>query len=91
MHSEFPYYGTRRLLTALENEGYCVGRKLIKSAMKYMGIRALYPKHKTTQAYKEHYKYKYLLEEFKNDNNQVVVDTPNKVWATDITYLILWI
>jgi len=87
IHSEFPYYGTRRLVTALENEGYWVGRKLIKSAMEYMGIRALYPKHKTTQAYKEHYKYKYLLKEFKNDNNQVIIDTPNKVWATDITYI----
>ena len=87
IHSDFPYYGTRRLVTALENEGYWVGRKFIKSAMEYMGIRALYPKHKTTQAYKEHYKYKYLLKEFKNDNNQVVVDTPNRVWATDITYI----
>jgi len=41
IHSEFPYYGTRRLVTALENEGYSVGRKFIKSAMEYMGIRAL--------------------------------------------------
>jgi putative transposase len=87
IHSEFPYYGTRRLVTALENEGYWVGRKLIKSAMEYMGIRALYPKHQTTQAYKEHYKYKYLLKEFKNDNNQVIIDNPNQVWATDITYI----
>jgi len=87
IHSEFPYYGTRRLVKALENEGYWVGRKFIKSAMEYMGIRALYPKHQTTQVYKEHYKYKYLLKEFKNDNNQVIIDTPNKVWATDITYI----
>jgi len=87
IHSEFPYYGTRRLVTALENEGYWVGRKFIKSAMEYMGIRALYPKHQTTQAYKEHYKYKYLLKEFKNDNNQVIIENPNQVWATDITYI----
>jgi len=87
IHSEFPYYGTRRLVTALENEGYWVGRKFIKSAMEYMGIRALYPKHQTTQAYKEHYKYKYLLKEFKNDNNQVVIEKPNQVWSTDITYI----
>ena len=87
IHSEFPYYGTRRLVTALENEGYWVGRKFIKSAMEYIGIIALYPKHKTTQAYKEHYKYKYLLKEFKNDNNQVIIDSPNKVWSTDITYI----
>jgi putative transposase len=87
IHSEFPYYGTRRLVTALENEGFRVGRKLLKSAMEYMGIKALYPKHKTTQAYKEHYKYKYLLKEFKNDKNQIIIDTPNKVWSTDITYI----
>ena len=87
IHSEFPYYGTRRLVTALENEGYWVGRKFVKSAMEYMGIRALYPKHKTTQAYKEHYKYKYLLKEFKNENNQVVIENPNQVWSTDITYI----
>jgi len=87
IHSEFPYYGTRRLVTALENEGFKVGRKLVKTAMEYIGIKALYPKHKTTQAYKEHYKYKYLLKEFKNDKNQVIIDTPNKVWSTDITYI----
>jgi putative transposase len=33
IHSEFPYYGTRRLVTALVNEGFKVGRKLIKSVM----------------------------------------------------------
>ncbi len=87
IHSEFPYYGTRRLVTALENEGINVGRKLLKTAMEYIGIKALYPKHKTTQAYKEHYKYKYLLKEFKNDKNQVIIDIPNKVWSTDITYI----
>jgi len=87
IHSEFPYYGTRRLVTALANEGINVGRKLLKTAMEYIGIKALYPKHKTTQAYREHYKYKYLLKEFKNDKNQVVIDTPNRVWSTDITYI----
>jgi putative transposase len=87
IYSEFPYYGTRRLVTALKNEGFIVGRKLMKSAMLYMGIKTLYPKHKTTQPNKEHYKYKYLLKEFKNDNNQVIIDTPNKVWSTDITYI----
>ena len=52
-----------------------------------MGIRALYPKVRTTVANKEHKKYPYLLKEFKNDNNQVIIDTPNKVWSTDITYI----
>jgi len=87
IYSEFPYYGTRRLVTALGNEGYYLGRKLMKSAMEHLGIRALYAKHKTTQPNKEHYKYKYLLKEFKNDKNQVIIDTPNQVWSTDITYI----
>jgi len=87
IYSEFPYYGTRRLVTALGNEGFYVGRKLVKSAMAYIGIKAIYPKHKTTKANKEHYKYKYLLKEFKNDNNQVIIERPNQVWATDITYI----
>ena len=52
-----------------------------------MGIRALYPKARTTIANKEHKKYPYLLKEFKNDKNQVIIDTPNKVWSTDITYI----
>ena len=87
IYSEFPYYGTRRYVTALENKGFKVGRKLVKAAMSYMGIKALYPKHKTTQPNKEHDKFPYLLKEFKNDKNQVIIDTPNKVWSTDITYI----
>jgi len=87
IYSEFPYYGTRRMLTALENEGFTVGRKLIKTIYQYLGIKALYPTKKTTIPNKEHYKYKYLLKEFKNDKNQVIIDTPNKVWSTDITYI----
>jgi len=87
IYSEFPYYGTRRMLTALENEGFSIGRKLIKTIYQYLGIRAIYPTKKTTIPNKEHYKYPYLLKEFKNDKNQVIIDTPNKVWSTDITYI----
>ncbi len=87
IYSEFPYYGTRRIVTALQNIGINIGRKLVRSAMRYMGIEALYPKPKTTIANKEHYKYKYLLKQFKNDKNQVIIEKPNQVWSTDITYI----
>jgi putative transposase len=87
IHTKFPYYGTRRVSKLLKRLGFAIGRKLVKTVFEFMGIRALYPKVKTTIANKEHKKYPYLLNEFKNDDNQVIIDTPNKVWSTDITYI----
>jgi putative transposase len=87
IYSDFPYYGYRRITKQLQIDGYNVGKKLIKKAMKYMGIEALYPKPKTTTANKEHTKYPYLLKDFRNDAGQVVIDRANKVWSTDITYI----
>jgi putative transposase len=87
IYSDFPYYGYRRITRQLQNEGFNAGRKLVRKAMKYMGIEALYPKPKTTTANKEHTKYPYLLKDFRNDAGQVIIDRANKVWSTDITYI----
>ncbi|ASG67452.1 hypothetical protein CDV26_02705 [Francisella halioticida] len=87
IHTKHPYYGTRRLVKLLNRLGFLVGRKLIKSAMELMGIKALYPKKKTTVINKQHKKYPYLLNVFKNETNQVVIDKANKVWSADITYI----
>lgn len=87
IHTKFPYYGTRRVTKILKRLRINAGRKLVKSSFDFMGIKALYPKVKTTIANKEHKKYPYLLEQFKNNKNQVVIDSPNKVWSTDITYI----
>jgi len=87
IYSDFPYYGYRRITKQLQLDGFNVGKKLVKKAMKYMGIEALYPKPKTTTANKEHYKYPYLLKDFRNDAGQVVIDRANQVWSTDITYI----
>lgn len=87
IYSDFPSYGYRRITKQLQNDGHNIGKKLVKKAMKYMGIEALYPKPKTTTANKEHYKYPYLLKDFRNDAGQIIIDRPNKVWSTDITYI----
>jgi len=87
IYSEFPSYGYRRVQSQLVRDGFNVGRKLVRKAMRYMGIEALYPKPKTTLANKEHKKYPYLLKEFKNDKGQVIIEKPNQVWSTDITYI----
>ena len=87
IYSDFPSYGYRRIHSQLLRDGYNIGKKFVKKAMKYMGIEALYPKPKTTIANKEHYKYDYLLKEFRNYAGQVVIENTNQVWSTDITYI----
>jgi len=87
IYSDFPSYGYRRIQAQLVRDGFNVGKKLVKKAMKYMGIEALYTKPKTTMANKEHYKYPYLLKEFRNYAGQVVINNINQVWSTDITYI----
>jgi putative transposase len=56
-----PYYGTRRLSIELKNKGLLVGRDLVRSLMRKMGIAAIYPKPNLTKANPEHKIYPYLL------------------------------
>jgi len=87
IHTEYPYYGTRRMVVELKKSGFNIGRKLVKKAFEYLGIQALYPKPKTTIANRLDYKYPYLLEEYKDENGSVNIDKPNVVWSGDITYI----
>jgi putative transposase len=48
--------------------------------MEIMGIRAIYPRPRTTVVEKLHKKYPYLL-------RNVEIMRPNQVWCTDITYV----
>lgn len=71
----------------LKRDGFQVGRKRVLSAMKHMGLKALYPAPKTTIAAKAHKKYPYLLRPFKNELGHFVITDPNMVWSGDITYI----
>ncbi len=87
IYSDFPSYGYRRIHKQLLRDGYNIGKKFVNKAMKYMGIEALYPKPKTTTANKEHYKYEYLLKEFRDYAGRIIIEKVNQVWSTDITYI----
>lgn len=75
-----PFYGSRNMTTWLRQEGYEVNRKRIQRLMRLMGIEAIYPKPRTSEAIKGHKKYPYLLRDLE-------IIRPNQVWSTDITYL----
>jgi putative transposase len=79
-HMELPFYGSRRIVDWLGDEGHLVNRKRVQRLMRTMGIVAIYPKRNLSQANQAHRVYPYLLRHLK-------IDRPNQVWATDITYI----
>jgi len=78
-HLKQPYYGSRRIRDWLEDQGHLVNRKRVQRLMRTMGVTALYPKRNLSLANQAHKVYPYLLRD-------LVIDRPNQVWATDITY-----
>ena len=79
MHLKRPFYGSRRIRDWLQDEGHDINRKRVQRLMRQMGIRALYPKPRTSKPGKGHKIYPYLLRD-------LMIDRPNQVWATDISY-----
>jgi putative transposase len=80
IHLQLPFYGSRRMRDELEDRGHTVNRKRVQRLMRLMGLRALYPRRRTSQPGKGHKIYPYLLRELS-------IERANQVWATDITYV----
>lgn len=80
LHLMAPFYGARKLAAQLRREGHGVGRRHVRTLMWRMGIEALYRKPRTSIPAREATIYPYRLE-------GLVIDRPNQVWTSDITYL----
>jgi putative transposase len=80
IHLEFPFYGSRRIRDELETYGKPANRKRIQRLMRQMGLRALYPKRRTSQPGKGHKVYPYLL-------RGVNIERANQAWASDVCYI----
>jgi putative transposase len=80
LHLNFPFAGARMLRDMLKLEGFEVGRKHVCTLMDKMGIVALFRKRNTSVPNLAHRIYPYLLK-------NLLIDRPNQVWATDITYI----
>jgi putative transposase len=70
-----PFYGSRKLAWTLG-----VNRKRVQRLMRRMGIEAIGPRQRTSQAAPGHKIYPYLL-------RNLLIQRPNQVWCSDITYI----
>jgi putative transposase len=80
LHLQWPFLGSRMLRDILRLEGIVVGRRHVATLMRKMGIEALYRRSNTSRRHPRHLIYPYLL-------RKLVIDRPNQVWATDVTYI----
>jgi putative transposase len=75
-----PFYGSRKMRDYLCRMGYTVNRKRVQRLMRKMGLQSVAPKPNTSKPGPEHQIYPYLL-------RGLIVNRPNQVWCTDITYI----
>jgi putative transposase len=76
-----PFYGARRMVIWLDkSKQHLVNRKHVRRLMAKMGLKAIYPRPKTSAPDISHKVYPYLL-------NGLKITRPNQVWATDITFI----
>jgi putative transposase len=80
LHLEHPFAGSRMLRDFLLRDGVRVGRRHMRTAMRRMGIEAIYRKPNTSKSAQGHKIYPYLL-------RNVAVTRANQVWSTDISYI----
>ena len=75
-----PFYGSRRMVLWLGQQGEDVNRKRARRLMRVMGLEAIYPKPRLSTPGRGHRIYPYLL-------RGVKVERRDQVWSTDITYI----
>jgi len=75
-----PFYGIRRMTAWLRTQGEVVNHKRVARLMLQMGIEAIYARPRTTTPGDKVRRYPYLLK-------SLIIDAPNVIWSTDITYI----
>lgn len=80
LYLDHPCRGSRSMRSQLKRLGHKINRKRIQRLMRLMGIRAVYPKPRTTIRHPQHKVYPYLL-------RKLNIDHSNHVWASDICYI----
>ena len=79
-YTKTPFYGVPKMTAVLRRLGYTVNPKRVRRLMRKMELHAIFPKPKTSKPGEVTRNYPYLLQ-------AVVIDAPNQVWSSDITYI----
>ena len=82
IHTEWPFYGQRKLVDELRERGWPIERKRVRRLTGVMGMEAVAPKPKISVPEAKHGRYPYLLRGLR-------VEHPDQVWCADITYISL--
>jgi putative transposase len=77
---ETPFYGSRQMTRWLRRQGDTVSRKRVRRLMRLLGVHAIFPRPRTSQAHPAHRVYPYRLRDLQ-------ITRPNHVWCTDVTYI----
>ena len=81
IHLKHPFYGAPRMAVHLSNQlEQPINKKRVARLMQLMNIRSVLPKPNTSKPEKGHKIFPYLL-------TGKVIEKPNQVWSTDITYI----
>jgi len=79
-YTRHPFYGSRKIRSWLNKQGYKVNRKRVQRLMQLMGLRSIAPQKRTSTPGEGHPVYPYLL-------GGLSIDHANHVWCSDITYI----
>jgi len=75
-----PWYGSRQMARHMQRQGHKCGRHRVRRLMRLMRLVPIYQAPNTSKKHPQHKIYPYLL-------RGMVIDRPNQVWCTDITYI----
>jgi putative transposase len=79
-YTRHPFYGVRKMTAWLCLQQHAVGPKRVRRLLRLMGLMAVYPKPRLSLNPSAHKRFPYLLK-------GLVLERPNQVWSTDITYI----
>ena len=80
IHTEWPFYGSRKITRQLVREGQDTCRETVRQYMAEMGLQVIYPKPNLSQRHPDHPIYPYLL-------RHITASYPNHIWGIDITHI----